>query len=54
MLNQVEDYTHLVGGQWTVDKKLNKLVQSLLHNYKNQRKRSSRYVEKRKVYYLCR
>ena len=34
MLNQVEEYTHLVGGQWTVDKKLNKLVQALLHNYK--------------------
>ena len=34
MLNQVEEYTHLVGGQWTVDKKVNKLVQSLLHNYK--------------------
>ena len=34
MLNKVEEYTHLVGGQWTVDKKVNKLVQSLLHNYK--------------------
>ena len=34
MLNQVEEYTHLIGGQWTVDKKVNKLVQSLLHNYK--------------------
>ena len=34
MLNQVEEYTHLVGGQWTVDKKVNKLVQALLHNYK--------------------
>jgi DNA-directed RNA polymerase subunit beta len=34
MLNQVEEYTHLVGGQWTVDKKVNKSVQALLHNYK--------------------
>ncbi|RZP06838.1 MAG: DNA-directed RNA polymerase subunit beta [Flavobacteriales bacterium] len=34
MLNQVEEYTHLVGGQWTVDKKVNALVISLLHNYK--------------------
>ena len=34
MLNQVEEYTHLVGGQWTVDKKVNGLVVSLLHNYK--------------------
>jgi DNA-directed RNA polymerase subunit beta len=34
MLNQVEEYTHLVSGQWTVDKKVNSLVQTLLHNYK--------------------
>ena len=34
MLNQVEEYTHLVGGQWTVDKKVNGLVMSLIHNYK--------------------
>ena len=34
MLNQVEEYTHLVGGQWTVDKKVNFLVETLLHNYK--------------------
>ena len=34
MLNQVEEYTHLVGGQWTVDKKVNSLVKTLLHNYK--------------------
>ena len=34
MLNQVEEYTHLVGGQWTVDKKVNSLVETLLHNYK--------------------
>ena len=26
MLNQVEEYTHLVSGQWTVDKKVNSLV----------------------------
>ena len=34
MLNQLEEYTHLVGGQWTVDKKVNGLVMSLIHNYK--------------------
>ena len=34
MLNQVEEYTHLVSGQWTVDKKVNSLVLTLLHNYK--------------------
>jgi DNA-directed RNA polymerase subunit beta len=34
MLNKVEEYTHLVSGQWAVDKKTNALVISLLHNYK--------------------
>jgi len=34
MLNQVEEYTHLVSGQWAVDKKTNHLVIILLHNYK--------------------
>ena len=34
MLNQVEEFTHLVSGQWSVDKKTNDLVISLLHNYK--------------------
>ena len=34
MLNQVEEYTHLVSGQWAVDKKTNHLVITLLHNYK--------------------
>ena len=34
MLNQVEEYTHLVSGTWAVDKKVNGLVMSLLHNYK--------------------
>ena len=34
MLNQVEEYTHLVGGQWTVDKKVNSLVDDSFHNYK--------------------
>ena len=33
MLNQVEEFTHLVSGQWSVDK-TNDLVISLLHNYK--------------------
>ena len=34
MLNQVEEYTHLASGTWAVDKKINALVVSLLHNYK--------------------
>ena len=33
MLNSVDDYTHLTGS-WTTDKKLNKLVVELVHNYK--------------------
>jgi DNA-directed RNA polymerase subunit beta len=34
MLNAVEDYSHLVGGNWTVDKKVNSHVADLMHNYK--------------------
>jgi DNA-directed RNA polymerase subunit beta len=34
MLNAVDDYAHLVGGKWTTDSKLNKLVKELIHNYK--------------------
>ena len=34
MLNAVDDYAHLVGGKWTTDAKLNKLVKELIHNYK--------------------
>ena len=34
MLNVVEDYTNLVKGTWTTDKRLNKLVAELIHNYK--------------------
>jgi len=34
MLNSVDDYAHLVGGKWTTDAKLNKLVKELIHNYK--------------------
>ena len=33
MLNSVEDYAHLKG-TWTTDKKLNKAVVELVHNYK--------------------
>ncbi|MFV0248118.1 MAG: DNA-directed RNA polymerase subunit beta [Tenacibaculum sp.] len=33
MLNSVEDFAHL-SGNWTTDKKINKLVVELLHNYK--------------------
>ena len=34
MLNQVEEYTHIVSTSWAVDKNTNTLVISLLHNYK--------------------
>jgi len=34
MLNVVDDYAHLVGGKWTTDADLNKLVKDLIHNYK--------------------
>jgi DNA-directed RNA polymerase subunit beta len=34
MLNAVDDYAHLVGGKWTTDSKVNKLVKELIHNYK--------------------
>jgi len=34
MLNVVDDYAHLVGGKWTTDAELNKLVKDLIHNYK--------------------
>ena len=34
MLNAVDDYAHLIGGKWTTDSKINKLVKELIHNYK--------------------
>ena len=34
MLNAVDDYAHLIGGKWTTDAKINKLVKELIHNYK--------------------
>ncbi|WP_310990941.1 DNA-directed RNA polymerase subunit beta [Aequorivita marina] len=34
MLNSVDDYTHLVGGTWTTDDKINSLVADLMHNYR--------------------
>ncbi|MGB0769190.1 MAG: DNA-directed RNA polymerase subunit beta [Flavobacteriaceae bacterium] len=34
MLSVVDDYAHLVGGKWTTDADLNKLVKDLIHNYK--------------------
>ncbi len=34
MLNAVDDFTHLVEGTWTTDKKINQMVSDLLHNYK--------------------
>ncbi len=36
VLNSVDDYVHLVGGQWTTDDHTNSLVRELLHNYKIQ------------------
>ena len=34
LLNQIDDYTHLMDSIWSVDKKVNNLVSTLLHNYK--------------------
>ncbi len=34
MLNAVDDYAHLVNSDWTVDKRVNSLVNDLMHNYK--------------------
>ena len=34
MLNAVDDYTHLISGNWTTDAATNKLVAELIHNYK--------------------
>jgi DNA-directed RNA polymerase subunit beta len=34
MLNSVDDYAHLVNSDWTVDKRVNSLVNDLMHNYK--------------------
>ncbi len=34
MLNSVDDYAHLVNSDWTVDKRVNSLINDLMHNYK--------------------
>jgi len=34
MLNTINDFEHLTKGIWTTDKKINKLVNQLIHNYK--------------------
>ena len=34
MLNEVDDFSHLAQANWSVDKKLNSLAKTLLHNYK--------------------
>ncbi len=34
LLNSVDDYINLAGGNWTVDDKKNDMVRELLHNYK--------------------
>ena len=34
LLNAIDDYTHLMDSSWSVDKKVNNLASSLLHNYK--------------------
>ncbi len=36
VLNSVDDYVHLIGGQWTTDDHTNLLVRELLHKYKIQ------------------
>ena len=34
LLNEIDDYTHLVDSSWSVDSKVNSLASTLLHNYK--------------------
>ena len=34
ILNQVDDFSHLAQANWSVDKKINSLAKTLLHNYK--------------------
>ena len=34
LLNEVDDYSHLAQADWSVDKKINSLAKTLLHNYK--------------------
>ena len=34
LLNEIDDYTHLMDSSWSVDKKINSLASTLLHNYK--------------------
>ena len=34
ILNEVDDFSHLAQANWSVDKKLNALAKTLLHNYK--------------------
>ena len=34
LLNEIDDYTHLMDSSWSVDKKVNALASTLLHNYK--------------------
>ena len=34
MINSVDDYAHLVNSDWTVDKRVNSLINDLMHNYK--------------------
>ena len=34
VLNQVDDFSHLAQANWSIDKKINSLAKTLLHNYK--------------------
>tara|TARA_B100002052_G_scaffold209720_1_gene191805 strand:+ start:4 stop:3435 length:3432 start_codon:yes stop_codon:yes gene_type:complete len=34
LLNQIDDYTHLMDSSWSIDKMVNSLASTLLHNYK--------------------
>ena len=34
ILNEIDDYTHLMDSSWSVDSKVNSLASALLHNYK--------------------
>jgi DNA-directed RNA polymerase subunit beta len=53
MLNAVDDYAHLIGGKWTTDSKLNKLVKELIHNYKIKENDLQGLIETREIYHFC-
>ena len=53
ILNEIDDYTHLMDSSWSVDSKVNSLVSALLHNYKIKENDLQGMLEKRKIHYFC-